>query len=133
MAVAMGVQALLLTDATPVGLIIALNVVFGMGMSMVMTPLMTLALSSLPRELYADGSASMNTLQQLAGAIGTALFVAMLTVGSAAALGGRRLGRCGDRRRRGLGVRARRRARRHRDRARPDDPQGAGGRAGLMP
>ncbi|WP_306233667.1 MDR family MFS transporter [Agrococcus beijingensis] len=85
MGIAMWLQALLLTDATPVSLIIALNVVFGMGMSMVMTPLMTLALSSLPRELYADGSASMNTLQQLAGAIGTALFVAMLTLGTASA------------------------------------------------
>lgn len=85
MALALWLQVALLDAASAPGLVVGLHVVFGVGMSLVMTPLMTLALGSLPRELYADGSAIMNTLQQLAGAASTALFVALLTVGSASA------------------------------------------------
>ena len=57
-------------DATA-GLVVAMHVVFCVGMAMLMTPLMTVALGALPRELYGHGSAIMNTLQQLAGAAGT--------------------------------------------------------------
>ncbi|WP_270407430.1 DHA2 family efflux MFS transporter permease subunit [Brachybacterium paraconglomeratum] len=71
-------------DATQ-GLVIALNVPLGIGMSMVMTPLMALSLGSLPKELYGHGSAILNTLQQLAGALGTAVFIALLTLGAAVA------------------------------------------------
>lgn len=38
-------------------------------------------LNQLPPELYPDGSAIMNTLQQLAGAIGTAVAVSIMTAG----------------------------------------------------
>lgn len=72
---------LLDADATA-GLIIALNVPLGMGMAMVMTPLLTLSLGALPRSLYGHGSAILNTLQQLAGALGTAVFIALLTLGA---------------------------------------------------
>jgi MFS transporter, DHA2 family, lincomycin resistance protein len=65
--------------------VVTWHVVFCIGMAMLMTPLMTVALGSLPRPLYAHGSAIMNTLQQLAGAAGTAVFVAALTIGAAAA------------------------------------------------
>lgn len=82
MTAAMGVQFFVFPTGPAVWLVVALNLVFGVGMSMVMTPLMTLALSSLPRHVYADGSAIMNTLQQLAGAVSTALFIALLTLGS---------------------------------------------------
>jgi len=51
------------------------------------TPLMTAALGSLPRELYPHGSAIVSTVQQLAGAAGTAVFVTLMTVGAAAAAG----------------------------------------------
>lgn len=71
-------------DATQ-GLIIALNIPLGIGMAMVMTPLLTLSLGSLPRSLYGHGSAILNTLQQLAGALGTAVFIALLTLGAAVA------------------------------------------------
>mgnify|MGYP001017819806 FL=1 len=50
-----------------------------MGLGLVMTPLMTSALGSLDKALYSHGSAVLNTLQQLAGAAGTALFVAIMT------------------------------------------------------
>lgn len=60
-------------------------VMFSIGLAMLMTPLMTAALTSLPRNLYGHGSASLNTLQQLAGAAGTAILVAALTIGAATA------------------------------------------------
>lgn len=65
--------------------VIIMNVVFSLGMAMVMTPLMTTALGSLPRELYGHGSAILNTLQQLGGAAGTAGFIAALSIGAATA------------------------------------------------
>ena len=58
----------ILNDSSPVGLVIALHIVFSIGMCLMMTPLMTTALGSLPRILYGHGSAILNTLQQLAGA-----------------------------------------------------------------
>lgn len=73
--------------STELGLVVAMHVVFCIGMAMLMTPLMTLSLGSLPRNSYAHGSAIMNTLQQLAGAAGTALLVAAMSAGAAAAIG----------------------------------------------
>ena len=86
MAAVMWLQFALLDADSTRGLIIALNVVFGIGMAMVMTPLMTHSLSSLPRDLYGHGSAILNTLQQLAGALGTAVFIALLTIGAGLAV-----------------------------------------------
>jgi DHA2 family lincomycin resistance protein-like MFS transporter len=54
------------------------------GLSMLFTPLFTSGLGSLPPELYSHGSAVVGTIQQLAGAIGTALFIAVMTSQSAA-------------------------------------------------
>lgn len=53
--------------------------VLAMGLCLAMTPLMTTALGGLPQHLYGHGSAILNTLQQLAGATGTALLVAAMT------------------------------------------------------
>jgi DHA2 family lincomycin resistance protein-like MFS transporter len=50
------------------------------------TPLFTSALGSLPRNLYGHGSAIINTVQQLAGAAGTALFITVLSTTTAARL-----------------------------------------------
>lgn len=72
---------------TSIGLVIAMHVVFCIGMAMLMTPLMTVSLGALPPRLYGHGSGIMNTLQQLAGAAGTALLVAALTIGADAAAG----------------------------------------------
>ena len=46
----------------------------------VFTPLLTSALGSLPRPLYPHGSAIVGTVQQLAGAAGTALFITVMSV-----------------------------------------------------
>lgn len=62
--------------------VIVWNITLCLGMALVMTPLMTVSLSALPRELYGHGSAIMNTMQQLAGAAGTALFIAGMTIGA---------------------------------------------------
>jgi DHA2 family lincomycin resistance protein-like MFS transporter len=51
--------------------------VFSIGLGMAMTPLMTTALGALPKNLYSHGSAILNTLQQLAGAAGTAILIAI--------------------------------------------------------
>ncbi|GAA1214324.1 DHA2 family efflux MFS transporter permease subunit [Pseudonocardia alaniniphila] len=64
-------------------MIIAIHVVLTIGLSLMFTPLMTDALGSLPGELYSHGSAIVTTLQQVAGAAGTALFITVTTVGSA--------------------------------------------------
>ncbi|MBM6622004.1 multidrug efflux MFS transporter [Micrococcaceae bacterium RIT802] len=73
------------TTGTPLGLVIAMHVVFCIGFGMLMTPLMTTALGALPRELYGHGSAIMNTLQQLGGAAGTAVLIAAMTIGTTTA------------------------------------------------
>lgn len=52
------------------------------------TPLFTASLGSLPAKLYSHGSALLGTVQQLAGAIGAALFVALMSRASAAMLAG---------------------------------------------
>lgn len=61
---------------------IAMHVLFSIGLALIITPLMTTALGSLPSHLYGHGSAALNTLQQLAGATGTALLVVALTHGT---------------------------------------------------
>lgn len=54
------------------------------GMSMVFMPVSTNGLNQLPRSLYPHGTAMNNTLNQVAGAIGTALMVTVMTTYSAA-------------------------------------------------
>lgn len=82
MSAAMWWQWFVYTADTSVWTVVAANVTFGIGVALVMTPLMTVSLASLPRELYGHGSAIMNTLQQLGGAMGTAVLIAAMTVGA---------------------------------------------------
>ncbi|WP_080796717.1 MDR family MFS transporter [Corynebacterium pacaense] len=72
----------LLGAGTPVWLVVIMHVAFSIGMCLMMTPLMTTALGSLPKVLYGHGSAILNTLQQLAGAAGTAIMIAALSFGT---------------------------------------------------
>jgi DHA2 family lincomycin resistance protein-like MFS transporter len=57
-------------------------------LALMVTPLMTSALASLPTDLYGHGSAVISTLQQLAGAVGTALFITVLSRTTASELTG---------------------------------------------
>lgn len=64
-------------EITPVGMLVAVHVLFSIGLALLFTPLITTALGSVPKHLYGHGSAIMNTLQQLAGAAGTAVMIAV--------------------------------------------------------
>lgn len=63
----------------PVWPLLAAHVTLSLGLALVFTPLFTAALGSLPADRYAYGSAAIGTVQQLAGAAGTSLFIAVLT------------------------------------------------------
>ncbi|MBT2248208.1 multidrug efflux MFS transporter [Arthrobacter sp. BHU FT2] len=73
----------LLGPSTPLAQVVATHVVLGLGLGMVMTPLLTSSLGSLHQDLFSHGSAITNTLQQLAGAAGTALFISVMTATTA--------------------------------------------------
>ena len=74
---------------TPVWLLLAAHVVLSIGLGLMFTPLFTASLGSLPPALYSHGSAMIGTTQQVAGAAGTALFVAIMTMqGAATAIAG---------------------------------------------
>ncbi|QAY69516.1 MDR family MFS transporter [Xylanimonas protaetiae] len=62
--------------------VLAAHVVLSLGLALLFTPLFTTALGSLQPHLYSHGSAAVGTVQQLAGAAGTAMFVALLTARS---------------------------------------------------
>ncbi|SDG57186.1 DHA2 family efflux MFS transporter permease subunit [Microbacterium sp. 77mftsu3.1] len=72
-------------EGTSVSWIIAVHMALNLGLGFVFTPLLTSALGSLPQRLYSHGSATVSTLQQVAGAAGTALFITLMSVGGAAA------------------------------------------------
>lgn len=73
-------QFSLLDAQTPVGWIIALHVGLSLGLALLFTPAFTTGLNPLPPHLYSHGSAIMSTLQQVAGAAGTALLVSIYAV-----------------------------------------------------
>ncbi len=60
------------------------HIIFSIGLALLMTGLMSSAMSSLNPRLFGHGSAIFNTAQQLAGAIGTTIFVTIMSVVSKA-------------------------------------------------
>ncbi|TIC80272.1 multidrug efflux MFS transporter [Nocardioides sp. GY 10127] len=66
--------------------VIGMHVLMSLGLALAFTPLMTTALAAVPPHLYSHGSAIFGTVQQVAGAAGTALFVTLLSRESAASL-----------------------------------------------
>ncbi len=73
----------LVQQDTSVWLLLAAHVVLSLGLALMFTPLFTVSLGSLPPNLYSHGSAMIGTTQQVAGAAGTALFVAIMTLQAA--------------------------------------------------
>ncbi len=65
--------------ATPVWLLLLQHVVFSIGLALLFTPILATGLNPLPSRLYSHGSAIMSTLQQVAGAVGTALLITVMT------------------------------------------------------
>lgn len=78
----------LLGPGSPLVAVIAIHIMLMIGLSLMMTPLMTESLSVLPDHLYSHGSAILSTLQQVAGAFGTAVFVTVAAVGTVDPSGG---------------------------------------------
>lgn len=66
--------------------IIILFIVVDIGIALTMSPSQTTALSSLPKEYYPHGVAIMNTLQQLSAAIGSSLFIGIMSASQQKAL-----------------------------------------------
>lgn len=79
----------LVDQNTPIWGILAGHVTISIGLALMFTPLFTASLSSLPMRLYSHGSAILGSAQQVAGAAGVALLVAVMTLQSEA------LGRAG--------------------------------------
>jgi MFS transporter, DHA2 family, lincomycin resistance protein len=64
--------------STPIWMLIGLHMVLMLGLACLFTPSFTAGLNPLPPYLYSHGSAVMGTLQQVAGAAGAALLVAIM-------------------------------------------------------
>ncbi|WP_208378796.1 MDR family MFS transporter [Cumulibacter soli] len=60
---------------TPTWFLIIVQMVLSLGLAGSFTPLFSASLGSLERHLYSHGAAALNTLQQVAGAAGTALLI----------------------------------------------------------
>jgi len=70
-----------LTPASSVGLMVALFMVLAGGIALIWPSSQTNALNQLPPELYSHGSAILTTMQQVIGAIGTAVAMSILSGG----------------------------------------------------
>ena len=68
-----------ISTTTPVWMVLAIHIVLSIGLALMFTPLFTVSLGSLPPKLYSHGSAIIGTTQQVAGAAGTTLYVAIMT------------------------------------------------------
>lgn len=64
---------------TPYALILGAHILLMVSLAMVFTPVFTLGLGAVPPSLYSHASSLLGTLQQVAGAMGAALSIAVLT------------------------------------------------------
>lgn len=64
-------------QSTPFWLLVCIQIVMSLGLAASFTPLFSASLGSLDRHLYSHGSAALNTMQQVAGAAGTALLISI--------------------------------------------------------
>ena len=64
--------------STPIWQLVGLHVIMSIGLACMFTPTFTTGLNPLPPQLYSHGSALLATLQQVAGAAGPALLVAIM-------------------------------------------------------
>jgi len=76
-------------ETTPVWMVAIAQTLLSLGLAMSFTPLFTASLASLQRRFYSYGSAVIGTVQQVAGAAGIALLIAVYSAvsGDAAAAG----------------------------------------------
>ncbi|MCW5717133.1 MAG: multidrug efflux MFS transporter [Bauldia sp.] len=64
---------------TSIFVLLPAHLILMAGLALTFTPLFSAGLGSLPMQLYSHGSAVVGTTQQVAGAAGTALFIALMT------------------------------------------------------
>jgi DHA2 family lincomycin resistance protein-like MFS transporter len=81
---ALWVLALTLGEGSSWLILLGAHVLLSLGLAFLFTPLFSVSLGSLKPHLYSYGSATVATLQQVAGAAGIALFVALYATGLAA-------------------------------------------------
>ncbi|WP_345075724.1 MFS transporter [Brachybacterium paraconglomeratum] len=79
-----GVLALLLGPATPIALLVATLVVYGLGLGLASAQLTSTVLAPVPPEQSGQGSATQSTVRQLGTALGTAISGALLAAGLSA-------------------------------------------------
>lgn len=73
----------LVDENTGVAALLTGHIAISVGLALIFTPLFTASLSSVPMRLYSHGSAILGSIQQVAGAAGVALFVALMTLQAA--------------------------------------------------
>lgn len=66
-------------ESVPWGLLVAAHMVLSAGLSLTFTSLFSASLGSLPPKLYSHGSATLASIQQVAGAAGTAALVSTMS------------------------------------------------------
>ncbi|NGP17464.1 MDR family MFS transporter [Devosia aurantiaca] len=74
----------LVGTTTPIWAVVVGHMTLSFGLALTFTPLFTSALGSVPMPLYSHGSAILGSVQQVAGAAGIALFVAVMSLTTAA-------------------------------------------------
>lgn len=70
----------LVGTGTPVWAVVAGHIVLSLGLAFTFTPLFTASMSSVPPQFYSHASAILGSVQQVAGAAGIALFVAVMSL-----------------------------------------------------
>lgn len=68
-----------LTMDTPYATIVGIYILRSFGMAFIMMPIMTAGMNALPLKQISHGTASQNTLRSIAGSIGTAILVTVMT------------------------------------------------------
>jgi len=74
-------------ETTSTGFLVTVHIALMIGIALVMMPAQTAGLNQLPSHLHPHGTAILNTLQQVSGAIGTALYISIMSGGQKQYLG----------------------------------------------
>ena len=73
-------MAISYTLTTPIWLVVVLYMLLTAGMALMFGPLFTAGIGALPKDRFSYGSAMLGTIQQLAGAAGTAAIIVVYTI-----------------------------------------------------
>ncbi|MDB5507046.1 MAG: multidrug efflux transporter [Devosia sp.] len=77
----------LLDQNSSVWFVLGAHICLSVGLAFLFTPLFTASLSSVAPRYYSHGSAILGSIQQVAGAAGVALLVALMSIGTASLIG----------------------------------------------